>query len=254
MAIRVLKDWGLDYEGWDSTYLYIERDSGQIHQVKKTLFEEWRNNSEQYLVLGQTEPSLVVTNIQAAEDIQMEFHNAGEPARKFVVTEQLSVSDYNLFRTKPLRQHFFIDSFELNTPFWHALYILHLYNEGYMAEWRDAMKSVASKKSSRGFLGSAIQNIALYALEIGKSCEAIEKKKFEGAALTGLKVKSGLQAAAESTNLQHRSLRDARFERLASLIDKFGLDQSARICEKEGLGGWQAIKKQWQRHKQIRDT
>lgn len=71
----------------------------------------------------------------------------------------------------------------------------------------------------------------------------------ERLALRGQKVAGGSRNAAHKTNEKHRSTREARFARMATLIESIGVDSAAAQCESEGLGGRDAIKRQWNRHK-----
>jgi len=77
----------------------------------------------------------------------------------------------------------------------------------------------------------------------------------EDLALAGRSNRKALKTAGEETAKKHESLRKKRFKRMAELIPvKKSVEKAARECEAEGLGGWQGIKKQWDRHKENRDT
>lgn len=54
---------------------------------------------------------------------------------------------------------------------------------------------------------------------------------------------------AAMTNAKHKAMRERRFARLSELLPDLNLETAAAICETEGLGGAQAIVKQWNRHK-----
>jgi len=69
-----------------------------------------------------------------------------------------------------------------------------------------------------------------------------------GNATRGEDVLNGARDAAQQRNLKHMPIREARFARMRNLVHKIGVENAARQCEAEGLGGWQAIKKQWNRH------
>ena len=73
-------------------------------------------------------------------------------------------------------------------------------------------------------------------------------------ALRGRKVARGFRSAAEATNRGHKAMRDARFSRMGELAPRLGVENAARQCEAEGLGGWQAIRRQWDRFKEKPDT
>lgn len=67
--------------------------------------------------------------------------------------------------------------------------------------------------------------------------------------LRGMKVAGGARNSAHQTNRKHVPLRNQRLSRMAELVPRLGVDNAARRCEKEGLGGWQGIKQQWNRRK-----
>jgi hypothetical protein len=75
----------------------------------------------------------------------------------------------------------------------------------------------------------------------------------EALALTGRKVKRGLKDGAAVRNKAHALAREARFARMAVLVPSLGVENAARQCEAEGLGGWQAIRRQWDRFKENPD-
>ncbi len=252
-AIQYLNQCGLDFEGWETTYLFFDIEDGDMRQVERATYEEWRKASTEQEPADTKELRIIVDSLEHAEEIKKEFQDAGISLPSIVVAEQTTKEIENLYRVRSIKSHYQVNNFEEFTPFWHAVNILHWYHECYMAEWKNAIIDRFGTHYRRNVLANSLQCIALSAFEIGRSYEALKKKKFEGAALTGLKVKSGLRAAATATNLKHRNLRSARFSRIAQLVDQFGLDQAARICEREGLGGWQGIKKQWQRRKENRD-
>ncbi|AMJ47686.1 hypothetical protein APX01_09095 [Cereibacter sphaeroides] len=65
----------------------------------------------------------------------------------------------------------------------------------------------------------------------------------------GKKVAGGQLNSAHKTNQRHIPMRTLRFARMAELVPKLGVENAARQCEAEGMGGWQGIKKQWDRFK-----
>jgi hypothetical protein len=84
--------------------------------------------------------------------------------------------------------------------------------------------------------------------------DPISREKRENLALTGRPVKRGQKAGAEKTNKAHAPRRQARFVRMKLLVPTLGIENAARQCEAEGLGGWQGIRKQWDRFKEKPDT
>lgn len=76
-------------------------------------------------------------------------------------------------------------------------------------------------------------------------------------ALRGEKVAGGSESAAHATNARHVPMRERRFARMRELVPKVGVDKAAAQCAVEGLGSFDAIKRQWNRHrpdKEKRDT
>lgn len=108
---------------------------------------------------------------------------------------------------------------------------------------------------------TGVENVATmieHAEELGKLQERLwwrcgvdreTKEKRESLALTGKPVKRGQKDAAERTNKQHAPMRERRFARMRALIPSLGVEGAAHQCEAEGLGRWDAIRRQWDRHK-----
>lgn len=74
------------------------------------------------------------------------------------------------------------------------------------------------------------------------------------ATISGEKVAGGRRNSAHATNVRHHDLRQKRFARMKDLVPSLGVENAARQCEAEGLGGWQAIRRQWDRFKKNPDT
>ena len=83
--------------------------------------------------------------------------------------------------------------------------------------------------------------------------DPISGEKREVLALTGRPVKRGQKDGAAITNKAHAPRREARFTRMKELLPALGVENAARQCEAEGLGGWQAIRRQWDRFKEKPD-
>lgn len=84
--------------------------------------------------------------------------------------------------------------------------------------------------------------------------DPISGEKREALALTGRPVKRGQRIGAAITNSRHAAMREARLARMRELAPSLGVENAARRCEAEGLGGWQAIRRQWDRFKKNPDT
>lgn len=98
--------------------------------------------------------------------------------------------------------------------------------------------------------GNAV-SAARYAFRAGQESETMRLKfGFEVDAVRGQKVAGGARNSAHATNARHAELRKRRFERMEHHIASgLGVESAAYACEDEGLGGWQGIKKQWDRYK-----
>lgn len=79
-------------------------------------------------------------------------------------------------------------------------------------------------------------------------------KAREALSLKGRENTLRLKSLGEMTAAMHGPLREKRFTRMAELIPELGIENAARQCEAEGLGGWQGIKRQWDRFQKKRDT
>ena len=74
------------------------------------------------------------------------------------------------------------------------------------------------------------------------------KWQWESDALRGEKVAKGLREAARQTNAAWVVQRERRFARMKQLVLNRRAENAARDCEAEGLGNWQGILRQWNRH------
>tara|TARA_R100000935_G_scaffold16655_1_gene33015 strand:- start:2311 stop:2547 length:237 start_codon:yes stop_codon:yes gene_type:complete len=70
---------------------------------------------------------------------------------------------------------------------------------------------------------------------------------------TGGKVLAAVKSAGSETNRRHANMRSQRQEMMSKLVPIYGVDNAAAHCETQGLGNWEAIKRQWNRQKK-RDT
>lgn len=85
----------------------------------------------------------------------------------------------------------------------------------------------------------------------------VVKWEWELDALRGEKVAGGAKNSAHQKNEKHKSLRERRREAIDELIPEIGLDNAARVValrpELANGADWEALKKQYNRHKN-RDT
>lgn len=94
-----------------------------------------------------------------------------------------------------------------------------------------------------------------HAVILGSAVNRFNARQLHLEAVTrGVKVKKGLRSAAATTNALHGDLRQDRFTRMAELIKTMNVDKAAAQCQHEGLGNWDTIKRQWNRHHKKRDT
>ena len=91
--------------------------------------------------------------------------------------------------------------------------------------------------------------VAWKAFLAGRHAQAAFMKAIEVDALRGEKVAGGSRNSAQNTNRRHEDLRKRRFARMEQLVRQLGVDRAAAQCSSEGLGSWEAIKKQWNRRK-----
>jgi hypothetical protein len=93
-----------------------------------------------------------------------------------------------------------------------------------------------------------------HALRLGAAANRFNSRRLHLKSVTrGVKVGKALRSAAATTNALHGDLRQARFAKMAELVPTMSVDSAAAQCETEGLGGREAIKRQWNRHKEKRD-
>lgn len=102
----------------------------------------------------------------------------------------------------------------------------------------------------RDWLEELIASISVKAFEAGRHSQTAAGKRIEDFAVTGKKIKDGVRLSAELTNRQQEAVRKRRFARLKELIPEMGLEAAARQCESEELGDRDAIKRQWNRHRE----
>ncbi len=62
-------------------------------------------------------------------------------------------------------------------------------------------------------------------------------------------IANGRRVAADMVNAQFQGQRNARLEEMRRLVPKIGVNAAARNLEARGFGGWQGIKRQWNRHR-----
>lgn len=114
----------------------------------------------------------------------------------------------------------------------------------------------AGEDMERSLAEGDAQRAAAYAANAGELLALLWfKHNWQADSLRGRKVGRGLSEAAEKTSLAHRPLRERRLARMRELLaEGHKIENAARYCEAEGLGGWQAIQRQWNRWKEKPDT
>jgi hypothetical protein len=171
-----------------------------------------------------------------------------------IVRIDLDDTQPQLWKTaENIKTHFAKSRFEKYAPIWHALNILHFYHDRYLPAWNEILHERHRGPLGRKRLTIEMHHVASSTYEIGRSHEALIKKPIEHDAIRGQKVFAGLKRAADQVSQTHSPLRKARLELMTKLVGDLSVDSAAAACEAEGLGNWQAIKRQWNRHKK-RDT
>jgi len=200
-----------------------------------------------------SEPTIYVSSSEQEIEVRKEFSESSlskEDMPRIVLIES---EIENWQRAKSLRHLFQTDFFQLNTPLWHALNILYWYHDKFLTDWDELVNHGEWNTLTREGAGVSLLLVANYALEVGRSFEALKNKKYESAAITGLKIKSGQRIAASMTDALHRPQRVRRLKRMAELVPRFGVEAASRVCSHEGLGSPQSIKRQYNRWKKRRD-
>lgn len=247
-AINVLVESGICFEGWYSTYLWQHPTTKEWFQVARTDYEAYER---QCYDDGRSplEPKFIA--IDEAHEVKFFAKFAElklEPPE--ILRVDLDEDNPQLWTTaQPLSMCYHRNLFEPNTPFWHALNILAHYFQEFRSRWDEVVEKNSWRSQGRKDVARSMIATSRAAIAIGRSHEALEKKRFEPHAIRGLKVSRGLNAAANQSNLQHRELRNSRFQRMAMLVPEIGVDSASAQCEAEGLGKWETIKRQWNRHK-----
>lgn len=116
--------------------------------------------------------------------------------------------------------------------------------------------TLLGKEMERAIAEGDAERSAGFASGVGKWLALLYfKHNWEPEALRGQKVGKGLAEAAEKTARLHRPLRERRLERMRELVaEGHKVEKAARYCEAEGLGNWQAVRRQWNRWKEKPDT
>lgn len=141
-----------------------------------------------------------------------------------------------------------------------ALYVKAYFGEDHayaiMQQWLDRYDALAAERANSA---PDVRRLVELGEELGKLYERLywragidpaSGERREALALTGRPVKLGQRDGAKKTNKAHGAKRQERFARMERLIPEIGVENAARQCEAEGLGGWQGIERQWNRFRE----
>lgn len=248
VAIETLKQCGVVYEGWNTTYLWYDPSDSGWRQIYRGPFETYLSHVSS-IEHELRRPTIVVSDDESEARVRSEFDESGNPVPRIIRLDRENIDPQLWTDAKSIRHLFRFDNFEPNTPFWHALNILYWYNDVYLYHWDSLINFPRLPRLNRHETALEMASAAGAAVEIGKSLDALIKKPMETHALRGMKVISGAKRAASANNRLHSSLRTRRYARMIQLVPSIGVDNAAAQCEVEGLGNWSAIKRQWNRNK-----
>lgn len=117
------------------------------------------------------------------------------------------------------------------------------------------MRQEMRDKHNSPWLDAVIAGTAADAFLAGRHAQIALNKHIETAAMRGEKSAAGSLNGAHETNKQHIPLREARITRMKELLLKFtSVRRAAKQCSAEGLGNFEAIRKQWYDHKESCET
>nr|WP_325252890.1 hypothetical protein [Amylibacter sp.] len=249
-AIQYLTSCGIDFEGWNETRLYRDADF-EWSQVLNDDYVVWL---EGWTRQGHSESDVkfaILANSKEEEDLFRSALERDALSHLIISRTDLAVDNQVYYhRARSLRDVHRLELIEVNTPMWHALNILYWYYD----VLQYAQVGYENHGSPIGAIAQKIEDAAEAGFEMGRSHQSLITKKFDRFTLTGIKLDSSLKTAAQITNNRHKDLRQQRFEVMEQFVSKLGVQGAARICSKRGLGNAAAIKRQWDRWKEKRDT
>jgi hypothetical protein len=172
-------------------------------------------------------------------------HNA-ERCRAILATVDLADDGKCVVNTEALREKGLAE----NSAQWIAAHWLAEYNALKQGRERLEAGDVTPENLSRMLMAAEEMGRLQERMWWRAGVDPISGEKREALALTGRPVKRGQKDGAAITNKAHAAMREARFARMKELVPDLGVENAARQCEAEGLGGWQAIRRQWDRYRE----
>ncbi|WP_298359482.1 hypothetical protein [uncultured Litoreibacter sp.] len=280
-AIKTFADLRIKYEGWDQTYIYDIGDWGQppiLRQCSKTIIEEHRAgiNVAMWGVSFHEAMEMVLDEIpysrESSQVLAIRYrHLSPAPdwgaGRSFfidgreITEDELDRSWADIVadeeanpwkRAVPLSSVMDVIPIEPLTPFWHALNIMDWYHKSYLAHWDDVIVYDGWKRHRRLDFAHSLIGIAAAALEIGRSYEALLKKKFEPFAVRDMEQQKARMRGAEMRKGQTANSTFEILQNMKRLIEDKNLTVSsaANATFKANLGtSAGANRGLWYRHK-----
>lgn len=251
-AISTISRCGVEYEGWNRTYLWQHPQTLDWHQVQADYFEDTLKSA---FNSASTRPITVwIDSAEQEQEFLKQFENTDIEIPLIIRADLQDTNPDAWISAKPLNVIYNCDLMEPNTPFWHCLNILNWYHHHYEAGWSELFESGGLKNWDQEVIVEEVSKLAEAAYEIGRSYEALLKKPIETDALRGKKTLSAARQGGEIRSAEHKSSRESRFKIMNDLVPKIGVDRAAVECEILGLGHWTAIKRQWNRAAKKRDN
>ncbi len=222
-AAETLQELGINFEGYEETYLFWHLGS-----------HDWRQ------IPGRIGATILRTRIEIRKLVRESDGDARDAAAlRLKAWESL----YPWRTCNSLRFLYQADRFEPNTPIWHALRIFDCYEQ--------FSYSLSATEAEYGHDCSTLLKMASRsALEIGQAFEALKKKPYEPHALRGIAVSD---AAGRGGAKRRRNLEPATRAVLAEmkrLIDNGqSISRAADLTAQKGIGtSKDANRKLWRRH------
>lgn len=214
-AKKALRGFGIEFEGWRSTFMYRDPEKGSWNQLAHELGKKIQAVSDQ------VEDTASNLSGKEAESLRQWWQAQ--------VEADPMLGSVNLDRLHALE---FEEDF---TPLWWAFEILRLMDR--LDHWRNE---------------NDVQLMIESAFGIGRAFEALQNKPVEAEAQKAEKVAGGRRNSAHETNKRHLPQRLERLNRILEIRKadpSLSLSQVFLQCEAEGLGDRGAIKKQYYRRK-----
>ncbi|MGJ8583881.1 MAG: hypothetical protein ACSHXD_07320 [Marinosulfonomonas sp.] len=237
-AIYVLGQYGIEFDGWDETYLYGD---------DQTLWKQIESSTAQ----------MIIAKLSICEDSAMEnWEELPYPEKHQRALKLEKWKSLYPWRTcKKLSLLFRLDEFEKFTPLWHALNILNwndLINNHKMEFDLYESKMSAKNPSDPDFF--ALNQMTSAGFEIGRSFESLYKKKFDELTLLGKKNQQGREMGAATRRFQTKPQSEKILNEMGRLINEkhHSIRRAAELVFNNGIGtSAEANRRLWTREKKL---